>query len=62
MQSQATAYKPGQGQDQKYTKSGAAAVRTGGSNQNAAASLRAMLYKDGDGNKSVSPLFSLSLI
>ncbi|XP_067941376.1 5'-3' exoribonuclease 2-like [Watersipora subatra] len=54
MQSQSTAYKPGQGQDQKYTKSGAAAVRTGGSNQNAAASLRAMLYKDGEGNKSSS--------
>lgn len=43
------AFKPGQGQDQKYTKQGAAAIRTGaGSNQDAAAGLRAMLYKDGE--------------
>jgi len=42
-------YKPGQGQDQKYTKEGAAAMRTG-NNMDAAASLRSMLYKDGEGS------------
>ena len=56
------AYKPGEGQNQKYTKEGAAAMRTGGSggnNQEAANNLRAMLYKDGEKPTTVS---SLSLL
>lgn len=44
-----TPYKPSDGPTTNYTKEGAAALRLGRTNEQAAADLRSMLYKDGEG-------------
>lgn len=41
-------YKPGESSGARYTKDGAAALRMGRSNEQAAADLRSMLYKSGE--------------
>jgi len=59
-------FKPGEGNGEKYSKAGAAALRMGKldapsavpqqTNESAAANLRAMLYKDGEQPGQVRPL------
>lgn len=56
-----TPYKPGESNNSKYTPSAAAAVRLGRTNEQAAADLRAMLYKDEAGTSTVSKPLLLHL-